>query len=150
MPFFFGSFQGLLFIFGLINFIMIFIGTVSFILLKKILFIYLSERANEHKPNKGRGEKKGRRRGRISVGSPTWSSIPGLWDHDLSQRQTLNLLSHPGALLSLYLSCLLFTEILDSVVHVFPKFGYFLVISYIFFSYAVSCSSSILTSLYSC
>ena len=23
-------------------------------------------------------------------------SIPGLWDHDLSQRQTLNQLSHPG------------------------------------------------------
>ena len=27
-----------------------------------------------------------------------WDSIPGPWDHDLSQRQTLNRLSHPGAL----------------------------------------------------
>lgn len=29
---------------------------------------------------------------------PDWVSIPGLWDHDLSQRQMLNRLSHPGAL----------------------------------------------------
>ena len=25
-----------------------------------------------------------------------WDSIPGPWDHDLSQRQMLNQLSHPG------------------------------------------------------
>ena len=25
-----------------------------------------------------------------------WDSIPGHWDHDLSQRQTFNQLSHPG------------------------------------------------------
>ncbi|XP_027441824.1 perilipin-3 isoform X2 [Zalophus californianus] len=31
-------------------------------------------------------------------------SIPGPWDHDLSRRQTLNELSHPGALLSILLS----------------------------------------------
>ena len=29
--------------------------------------------------------------------SPTQGSIPGPWDHDLSRRQTLNRLSHPGA-----------------------------------------------------
>ena len=29
--------------------------------------------------------------------SPTGGSIPRPWDHDLSQRQTLNHLSHPGA-----------------------------------------------------
>ena len=26
-----------------------------------------------------------------------WGLIPGSWDHDLSQRQLLNPLSHPGA-----------------------------------------------------
>ena len=25
-----------------------------------------------------------------------WDSIPGRWDHDLSRRQLLNQLSHPG------------------------------------------------------
>ena len=29
--------------------------------------------------------------------------IPGLWDHDLSQRQTLNRLNHPGTPVSLLL-----------------------------------------------
>lgn len=26
-----------------------------------------------------------------------WGFIPGLWDHELNQRQALSLLSHPGA-----------------------------------------------------
>ena len=30
------------------------------------------------------------------AGSPMWDPIPGLQDHDLSQRQLLNQLSHPG------------------------------------------------------
>ena len=30
------------------------------------------------------------------AGSWTWGSIPGLWDHHLCWRQTLNQLSHPG------------------------------------------------------
>ena len=30
------------------------------------------------------------------AGGLTWGSISGPWDHDLSQRQTLNQLSHPG------------------------------------------------------
>ena len=30
------------------------------------------------------------------TGSPMQGSIPGLWDHDLSRRQMLNRLSHPG------------------------------------------------------
>ena len=29
--------------------------------------------------------------------SPTWDSIPGPQDHNLSQRQMFNLLSHPDA-----------------------------------------------------
>ena len=31
-------------------------------------------------------------------GSLTWGLIPGCWDCDLSQRQTLNHLSHPDTL----------------------------------------------------
>ena len=34
--------------------------------------------------------------GTYRVGSLMRGSIPGLQDHDLSQRQTLNQLSHPG------------------------------------------------------
>ena len=29
------------------------------------------------------------------AGSPVWDSVPGPWDHDLSWKQMLNLLSHP-------------------------------------------------------
>ena len=32
----------------------------------------------------------GRGRSRLHVSSLMWDSIPGLWDHALSQRQTLN------------------------------------------------------------
>ena len=32
------------------------------------------------------------------AGSWMWGSIPGPWDHDLSQRQMLRQLSHPGTL----------------------------------------------------
>ena len=30
------------------------------------------------------------------AGSPVWGSIPGPWSYDLSQRQMINRLSHPG------------------------------------------------------
>ena len=43
---------------------------------------------------------RGRVRGEVTphwAGSLTQGSIPGCQDHDLSQRQTLNQLSHPGA-----------------------------------------------------
>ena len=42
----------------------------------------------------------GRRRSRLPVGSPMRDSIPGPWDHDLSQRQMLHQLSHPVPLYS--------------------------------------------------
>ena len=32
-----------------------------------------------------------------------WGPFPGPWDHDLSQRQVLNHLSHPGAPACLFL-----------------------------------------------
>jgi len=31
------------------------------------------------------------------AGGPVWDSVPGPWGHDLSWRQTLDQLSHPGA-----------------------------------------------------
>ena len=49
-----------------------------------LFFIYLREWEQEQG-----GEGK--------TGSPTWGSIPEPWDHDLSQWQTLNCLSHPDA-----------------------------------------------------
>ena len=37
-----------------------------------------------------RGRDTGRGRNRLHTGSLMWDSIPGLQDHDLGQRQTLN------------------------------------------------------------
>ena len=59
-------------------------------------FIYLleRERPREHEwweGTEGEGEADSSR-------SPSWDSILGHWDHDLSQRQTFNRLSHPGTL----------------------------------------------------
>ena len=56
--------------------------------------------------------------------SPVQSLIPGPWDNDLSQRQMLNWLSHPRALLCLYLwmsyiylgQCVTFSDIPDMTV----------------------------------
>ena len=48
----------------------------------KVLFIH--ERHTE------RGRDISRGRSRFPVGSPMWDSIPGSWDHDLSQRQMFN------------------------------------------------------------
>ena len=53
-----------------------------FILFYKILSIYSWEAQRERQRHRGRS--------RLPVGSPMWDLIPGPWDHDLSQRQTLN------------------------------------------------------------
>ena len=37
-----------------------------------------------------RGRDTGRGRSRLHAGTPMWHSITGLWDHALSQKQTLN------------------------------------------------------------
>ena len=59
---------------------------------KKFSFIYLRERDKAETGGKRQREKQ----------TPQWAgslmrSIPGPWDHDLSRRQMLNQLSHPGA-----------------------------------------------------
>ena len=48
------------------------------------IYFYLFMRGTE------RDRDIGRRRSRLPVGSLMQDSIPGLWDHNLSQRQTLN------------------------------------------------------------
>ena len=59
----------------------------------KILFIWEGERKRESEGAKGEGEADS-----LLSKEPSWGSILGPWDHDLSQKQTLNWLSHPGAL----------------------------------------------------
>ncbi|XP_077702424.1 rho GTPase-activating protein 10 isoform X2 [Canis aureus] len=56
-------------------------------------FIYLTER---EKKSTSRWNSRQREREKKTPGSPMWGSIPGTWDHDLSQRQTLNQLSYLG------------------------------------------------------
>ena len=61
-------------------------------------FLFLFDRERERE---GTSRQSGRQKEREKQ-APHWGgslmqgSVPGLWDHDLSQRQTLNRLSHPG------------------------------------------------------
>ena len=67
---------------------------LSFFFLK-ILFIFDRERECT---SRGRSRQREREKQALRrAGSPMRGSIPGLWDHDPSRRQTLNHLSHPGA-----------------------------------------------------
>ena len=50
-----------------------------------------------HERHRERGRHTGRGRGRFPAGSLMQDSIPGSRDHNLSQRQTPQPLSHPGA-----------------------------------------------------
>ena len=43
-----------------------------------------------HERHGERGKDIGRGRSRLPAGSLMWDSIPGPWDHDLHQKQTLN------------------------------------------------------------
>lgn len=74
----------------------------------RILFIYLTQREKAHRQGKREKEKQ----------APHWArslmqgSIPGPQDHDLSQRQMFNQLSHPGTpifyILNKIMSCFVF------------------------------------------
>ena len=63
----------------------------------RFLFIYL-RRVSEREHSWGGGKRsRGKRRSRLHwAGSQTQGSVPGPWDRDLSSRQVLNRLSHPG------------------------------------------------------
>jgi len=53
-------------------------------------FTYLFDRELES-TSRGSGRQREREKQDLRrAGSPTWGSIPGPWDHDLSRRQTLN------------------------------------------------------------
>uniref|UniRef100_M3YR50 Uncharacterized protein n=1 Tax=Mustela putorius furo TaxID=9669 RepID=M3YR50_MUSPF len=56
------------------------------------------EREREHKQAERRQAEAEREAGSLPSKEPIWDMIPGRWDHDLSQRQRLNPLSHPGIL----------------------------------------------------
>ena len=69
-------------------------------------FIYLleRERESEHRQTEWQREKQAP----CGARSPMWDSISGRWDHDLSRRQLLNQLSHPGVPLPYILLALKF------------------------------------------
>ena len=71
-----------------------------FLFFFKISFIYLRER--EHKPGKGRSRLPSKRGGQHRAQSHNPGIMTWPWDHDLSWRQMLNQLSHPGAPASFY------------------------------------------------
>ena len=63
-------------------------------------FIYLRERQKvQERTNRrgGEGQKEREKPSPRWTGRPIRGSTPGSWDHDLSWRQTLYWLSHPGA-----------------------------------------------------
>ena len=66
----------------------IILNAVGFFLFEDCLYLFGRERGRAQA-----GGAAGRGRSR----SPMQGSILGFWDHDLSQRQMLNQLSHPGA-----------------------------------------------------
>ena len=68
----------------------------GFNLFFKILFIWESEREQELRGGEGQRERE--KQTPHWARSPMQDWNPGPWDHDLSRRQTLNHLSHPGAL----------------------------------------------------
>ena len=60
-------------------------------------FIYLTERGGEHSMGSTRQREREKQAPCRARSPMMWGSIPGPWDHDLSQRQMLNQLNHPGA-----------------------------------------------------
>ena len=68
-------------------------GNACHFFFKKILFMYLRERAHALSRGGAKGEGE---TGLQWAGSPTPGSLPKCWDRDLGWRQMLNWLSHPG------------------------------------------------------
>ena len=91
------------------------IGIISLCFLKFFLmFIYHWERETEQEW--GRGRERGRHRIWSRPQAPSYehrarhrAQTHKLWDHDLSQSRTCNLLSHSGAPLIMLLTCISFT-----------------------------------------
>ena len=75
----------------IISWVLYILNLKCFLFLRFYLFIWERSREPEHKVGWVRG--RGRSRYPCWAGSLMWGMIPGLWDHDLSGRQTLNQLS---------------------------------------------------------
>ena len=62
--------------------------------------MYIFDRERREQAQVGGAADRGRGKSRVAMeqGSPCRARSQNPWDHDLSQRQTLNLLSHPGTL----------------------------------------------------
>ena len=65
---------------------------------KGFLSIYLREREWAQAGGGKRGEGEGQADSLLSMQPDMWGSIPGPWDHDLSQSKMFNQLSHPDAM----------------------------------------------------
>jgi len=78
------------------SFIQINSRNFSFFFFKDFVCLFERERMRETAHERGEGQRE--KQTPCRAGSPMRDSIPGLQDHDLSRRQSLNQLSHPGAL----------------------------------------------------
>ena len=67
---------------------------LDFFFLRFSFNVFIWERKN--KRTSGKGQKEREKQTSPWAGTPTWGSIPGPQDHDLSWRQMFNQLSHPG------------------------------------------------------
>ena len=83
------------------------------LLKKKRFYLFIHKRHTE------RGRDIGREKNRLLARSPMQDSIPGPRDHDLSQGQTAQLMSHPGIPKDYFLSRSYFTSIILIYIAVF-------------------------------
>ena len=69
---------------------------------KEFIYLFDTERPRESTSRQRGGQREKKKWAPRWAGSPTWGLIPGPRDHDLSWRQKLNRLSHPGPLESYF------------------------------------------------
>ena len=67
------------------------------ILIHLCYFIFLRFHLLEREHKQGEWQRQREKQAPCWAGNPMWGLIPGPWDHNLSLRQMLNWLSHPGA-----------------------------------------------------
>ena len=85
-------------------------------------YLFISEWVHEHNQSERQREEGRKKQTLLWAGSLMWGLIPGPWDHDLSWRQMLNQLSHPGIHVFLFLSFLdssMCSQSLELLIH--PK-----------------------------
>ena len=70
-------------------------------------FLFLRFYLCIHERHTERGRDRNRGKGRLPAGTLMWDSIPGLWDHGLSQRQMLNHWATQAPLVCIFLTLLI-------------------------------------------